>query len=238
MTWKCLLVDDEPPALKILEQYIAMADQLEIVGSCNNAFQAMELLKKNNIDIIFLDIQMPKLTGTSFLKTLTHKPQVIFTTAYKEFASDAFDLDAIDYLVKPFSVERFLKAVNKITQLNTTPAEKEKSVNTPDVSFLYFRSERKMIKVFLDDILYVESIKDYIKIYRVSDKPLLVKQSISTIEAMLPQHLFTRVHRSFIVSVVKVTAFTSQDIEIGNIEIPIGRLYSTGLKGIFSIDRS
>jgi DNA-binding LytR/AlgR family response regulator len=238
MTWKCLLVDDEPPALKILEQYIAMTDQLEIVGSCNNAFQAMELLKKNNIDIIFLDIQMPKLTGTSFLKTLTHKPQVIFTTAYKEFASDAFDLDAIDYLVKPFSVERFLKAVNKITQVNTSPVEKERSVITPDVSFLYFRSERKMIKVFLDDILYVESIKDYIKIYRVSDKPLLVKQSISTIEAMLPQHLFTRVHRSFIVSVVKVTAFTSQDVEIGNIEIPIGRLYSTGLKGIFSVDKS
>ena len=237
MSWKCLLVDDEPPALKILEQYISMVDQFEIAGSCNNAFQAMEMLQKNNIDVIFLDIQMPKLTGTSFLKTLTHPPRIIFTTAYKEFASDAFDLDAVDYLVKPFSVERFLKAVNKITQINNKSAIADKTVIASDAGFFYFRSERKMIKVFLGDILYVESIKDYIKIYRVNDKPLLVKQSISTLEAMLPRHLFIRVHRSFIVSVAKVTAFTSQDIEIGKIEIPIGRQYSGGLKGIFAVDK-
>ena len=237
MSWKCLLVDDEPPALKILEQYISMVDQFEIAGSCNNAFQAMEMLQKNNIDVIFLDIQMPKLTGTSFLKTLTHPPRIIFTTAYKEFASDAFDLDAVDYLVKPFSVERFLKAVNKITQINNKSAIADKPVIASDAGFFYFRSERKMIKVFLGDILYVESIKDYIKIYRVNDKPLLVKQSISTLEAMLPRHLFIRVHRSFIVSVAKVTAFTSQDIEIGKIEIPIGRQYSGGLKGIFAVDK-
>ena len=237
MSLKCLLVDDEPPALKILEQYISMVDQFEIVGSCNNAFQAMEMLQKNNIDVIFLDIQMPKLTGTSFLKTLPHPPNVIFTTAYKEFASDAYDLDAVDYLVKPFSIERFLKAVNKITRVNNVPAAKEKPMAIPGAGFLYFRSERKMIKVFLDDMIYVESIKDYIKIYRVNDKPLLVKQPISTLEAMLPKHLFIRVHRSFIVSVTKVTAYTSQDVEIGKIEIPIGRQYNAGLKGIFTVDK-
>ena len=175
---------------------------------------------------------MPKLTGTSFLKTVPHPPRVIFTTAYKEFASEAFDLDAVDYLVKPFSVERFLKAINKVTQLNgaTPPAEGKPAA--PDAGFLYFRSERKMIKVRLDEILYIESIKDYIQIHRVGDKPLLVKQSISAVETMLPDHLFLRVHRSFIVSVSKITAYTNQDIEIGNIEIPIGRLYNTVLKGI------
>ncbi|HMH22234.1 MAG TPA: LytTR family DNA-binding domain-containing protein [Puia sp.] len=233
MGLKCLLVDDEPPALKILEQYISMVDQLEIVGSCNNAFQAMDMLQKNKIDVVFLDIQMPKLTGISFLKTLPHPPNVIFTTAYKDYASDAFDLDAVDYLVKPFSVERFLKAVNKIIRVNTKPALEESPAAPADAGFLYFRSERKMIKVFFEEMLYIESIKDYIKIYRASDKPLLVKQSIGTLEAMLPAHRFTRVHRSFIVSIVKVTAFTSQDIEIGRIEIPIGRQYSAGLKGIF-----
>jgi DNA-binding LytR/AlgR family response regulator len=232
MSWKCLLVDDEPPALKILEQYISMVDQFEIVGTCNNAFQAMEILQRSKIDIVFLDIQMPKLTGTSFLKTLPHPPHVIFTTAYKEFASEAFDLDAVDYLVKPFSVERFLKAINKVTQLNSPAPPAERETGAPDNGFLYFRSERKMIKVMLEEILYIESIKDYIQIYRVADKPLLVKQSISAVETMLPAHLFIRVHRSFIVSVSKITAYTSQDIEIGNVEIPIGRLYNTVLKGI------
>lgn len=233
MKWKCLLVDDEPPALKILEQYISLVDQFEIAGACNNAFQAMDILQKNKIDVIFLDIQMPKLTGTSFLKTLPHPPHVIFTTAYKEFASEAFDLDAIDYLVKPFSIERFLKAVNKITQVSkSTPVETTKQVTAPDNGFLYFRSERKMIKVMLEEILYVESIKDYIQIHRVNDKPLLVKQSISALEAMLPAHLFVRIHRSYIVALSKVTAYTNQDVEIGKIEIPIGRLYSAALKGI------
>jgi DNA-binding LytR/AlgR family response regulator len=237
MGLKCLLVDDEPPALKILEQYISMVDQLEIVGSCNNAFQAMEMLQKNKVDIIFLDIQMPKLTGISFLKALPHPPNVIFTTAFKDYASDAFDLDAVDYLVKPFSIERFLRAVNKIIQVNNRSPEEEKQAAPTDAGYLYFRSDRKMIKVFFEEILYIESIKDYIKIHRINDKPLLVKQSIGTLEDMLPAHRFTRVHRSFIVSIIKVTAFTSQDIEIGKIEIPIGRQYSAGLKGIFKLDK-
>jgi DNA-binding LytR/AlgR family response regulator len=237
MQLKCLLVDDEPPALKILEQYIAMVPQLEIVGSCRNAFQAMELLQSNKIDVVFLDIQMPKLTGFGLLKTLPHPPNVIFTTAYKEYASDAFDIDAVDYLVKPFSIERFLKAVNKIVQLNSQPAVKEDPAFTAGSGFLYFRSDRKMVKVFHEDMLYIESIKDYIRIHRTNGKPLLVKQSIGTLEAMLPAHLFARVHRSFIVSVTKVTAFTSLDIEIGTIEIPIGRQYSPSLKGIFTSPR-
>ncbi len=227
MKWKCLIIDDEPPAVKIIKKYAEMVDQLEITGSCSNALQAMEYLKSTKIDLLFLDIQMPKLFGTSFLKTLQHPPKVIFTTAHKEYATEAFDLDAVDYLLKPVSFERFLKAVNKVTSANQAVPMMETPVMQ---AFLYFRSERKMIKVFLSDILYIESLKDYIRIYRVNDGPLQVKQSISMLEAMLPKKLFIRIHRSFIVSIDKISAFTNYDVEIGKIEIPIGRQYAGVIK--------
>ncbi|HTF30555.1 MAG TPA: LytTR family DNA-binding domain-containing protein [Flavitalea sp.] len=228
MIWKCLIVDDEPPAIKIIETYIGLAEGLQLAGSCQNAFEAIRLLKTETIDLLFLDIQMPKLLGTSFLKTLSHPPKVIFTTAYKEYATDAFDLDAVDYLLKPISLERFLKAVNKLNNREALPLEKAR--NQEQNGFLYFRAQRKMIKVFLDDILYVESVKDYIRIYRQNDKPLLVKQGMTTLEAMLPLSSFVRIHRSFIVSINKITAFTAQDVEIGQIELPVGRLYGGALK--------
>ncbi|MEO6819389.1 MAG: LytTR family DNA-binding domain-containing protein [Ginsengibacter sp.] len=227
MIWKCLIVDDEPPALKIIKNYIDMVENLSIVASCSNAFQAMEILKKEKVDLLFLDIQMPKLTGIGFIKTLAQPPKVIFTTAYKEYAVDAFDLDAVDYLLKPVSLERFLKAVNKVTNSNKV---NEGIISPSRQGFLYFRSDRKMVKVFLDEIIFIESLKDYIRINRVSDQPLMVKQSISTIEAMLPPDLFLRIHRSFIISINKITAFTPHDVEIGNIEIPIGRQYQANMK--------
>jgi len=233
MKWTCLLVDDEPPALRLLEKYIALVDQLELVACCHNAFHAMEVLQTKKIDLLFLDIQMPKLSGTSFLKTLGHPPKVIFTTAYKEYASEAFDLDAVDYLVKPLSLERFLKAVNKIT--HAAHKDMPEQVSPDSGGFLYFRSERKMVKVHFTEILYVESVRDYIKIYRTADKPLLVKQSMTTLEAMLPQDLFLRVHRSFVVSIHKITAFTSRDVEMGSIEIPIGKLYAPQVKDFASL---
>ena len=227
MIWKCLIVDDEPPALKIIKNYIDLVENLSIVATCSNALQAMEILKKEKVDLLFLDIQMPKLNGIGFIKTLAHTPKIIFTTAYKEYAVDAFDLNAVDYLLKPISLERFLKAVNKVTNADTVSAQ---ITAPPKQGFLYFRSERKMVKVFLDDMVYIESLKDYIKIHRLAEKPLMVKQSISTIEAMLPPDLFIRIHRSFIISINKVTAFTPHDVEIGNIEIPIGRQYNANLK--------
>ena len=235
MIWKCLLVDDEPPALTIIEKYISMVENLEIAGKCSNAFEAMDILQKKKVDLLFLDIQMPKLAGTNFLKTLQHPPKVIFTTAYKEYASDDFELDAVDYLVKPISLERFLKAINKLIPTGIILEEKAELSVTP--AFLYFRSERKMVKVFLDEIMYVESLKDYIKIHRLKEKPLLVKQSITTLEVMLPKHLFVRIHRSFIVSINKVTAFTNHDVEVGNIEIPIGRQYNGKLLQLTSANK-
>jgi DNA-binding LytR/AlgR family response regulator len=237
MTWKCLLVDDEPLAIEVLEKYIEAVDQLQVVGTCRNAFQAMEFLQKNSVDLIFLDIHMPKLTGTSFVRTLQHPPKIIFTTAYKEHAIDAFELDAVDYLLKPISLERFLRAVNKLTQTTFTHPEEISVISEAASGFIYFRSDRKMVKLFYDEILYIESIKDYIKIVREGNAPLLVKQSISSTEELLPPHLFLRIHRSFIVALQKITAFTNNDVEIQRMEIPIGRLYKPQLQKIAELKR-
>jgi DNA-binding LytR/AlgR family response regulator len=238
MTWKCLLVDDEPLAIEVLEKYIEAVDQLKVVGTCRNAFQAMEFLQKNSVDLIFLDIHMPKLTGTSFVRTLQHPPKIIFTTAYKEHAIDAFELDAVDYLLKPISLERFLRAVNKLTQTTFTHPEEIPVMAEAASGFIYFRSDRKMVKLFYDEILYIESIKDYIKIVREGNAPLLVKQSISSTEELLPPHLFLRIHRSFIVALQKISAFTNNDVEIQRMEIPIGRLYKPQLQKIADLKRS
>jgi len=222
MRCKCIIVDDEPPAVKILQKYIEMVPQLEIIGTCNNAFQAIEILNAEKVDLIFLDINMPKLMGTQLVNTLKNPPKVIFTTAHKDYAIEAFDLDAIDYLLKPISFERFLKAVNKFCHINNVELD---SINQ-DPSFLYFRSDRKMIKVLLEEILYIESFKDYITIHRQNNSPIKVKQTLSSVEDMLPQNSFLRIHRSYIVSINKVTAYTKNDVEIGNIELPFGRNYS------------
>lgn len=226
MRCTCIIVDDEPPAIKILKKYVDSISQLEVVGTCNNAFQAIEILNSKKIDLMFLDINMPKLMGTDLIKTLKNPPKVIFTTAHKDYAIEAFDLDAIDYLLKPVSFERFLKAVNKYCHFNNV----ETDLSEKSSGFLYFRSDRKMIKVLLEDILYIECLKDYIIIHRQDNPSLRVKQTISSIENMLPQNLFLRIHRSFIVSIEKVTAYTKNDVEIGKIELPIGRNYSEVIK--------
>lgn len=226
MRCTCIIVDDEPPAIKILKKYVESVNQLEVVGTCNNAFQAIEILNSEKIDLMFLDINMPKLMGTELIKTLKYPPKVIFTTAHKDYAIEAFDLDAVDYLLKPVSFERFLKAVNKFCHISNVQTD----LSDKGSGFLYFRSDRKMIKVLIEDILYIESLKDYIVIHRKDNSDLRVKQTLSSVENMLPQNLFLRIHRSFIVSIDKVTAYTKNDVEIGKIELPFGRNYSEILK--------
>jgi DNA-binding LytR/AlgR family response regulator len=228
MIWKCIIVDDDPVALKVVQKYAALVEQLEVVGTCEDAFQAMALMKTERVDLIFLDIRLPNLLGTSFVKTLQHPPKVIFITNHIEFAVEAFELDAVDYLLKPVSLERFLKAVNKLIHTDNKPGDGQNQ--SPSKSSLYFRADRKMVKIFLDDIIYVESIKDYIKIYRNQNTPLIVKQSLTSLESLLPHHLFMRIHRSYLVSINKVTAFTNYDVEIDDIEIPIGRQFLGELK--------
>jgi DNA-binding LytR/AlgR family response regulator len=237
MNIRCLLVDDEPPALEVIESYIDMVDGLEVVGKCHNAIQAFSKLQETPVDLMFLDIKMPKLLGTEFLRSLRQPPKVIFTTAYRDYALDGYELDVLDYLLKPISFERFLRAVSKVmkaepiqvgtNQLASSPFPAvEKPATQPTANtFLYFRVDRKMVKVFTRDILYVESLKDYVKIITTATKPLLVKQSISSLEAMLPEADFVRIHRSFIVAVDKITAYTPTHVDIAGQELPIGRLY-------------
>jgi DNA-binding LytR/AlgR family response regulator len=219
--WKCLIVDDEPPAISILNNYIGTLDYLEIIGTCSNAFEALEILNATKVDLMFLDVSIPKLLGTQMLRTIQHPPRVIFITAHRDYAAEAFELDAVDYLMKPVSFERFLKAVNKFRQVSTP--ETEVNGNTP--GFLYFRTERKMVKVLLEDITYIESYRDYIIIHRLTGADLKVKCGISSVESMLPHNRFLRIHRSYIVSVARVTAFTTNDVEIGTRELPVGRSY-------------
>ncbi len=237
MAYKCLIIDDDPMALMIIKKCAGFIEQLEVAGLCTNAFEAMEIINTRKIDLFFLDIDLPELSGISFIKTLLHPPKVIFITSHIEFAAEAFSLGAVDYLLKPISLERFLIAVNKVIN-GSVPVKEEHYLSNLSTNgeYLYFRANRKMIKVLLADILYVESIKNQIKIYRQADKPLLVKQTLTTLEEMLPPDLFIRIHRSFIVSVDKVTAFTNHDVEIGKIEIPIGRQYTNQIKRLSLVD--
>ncbi len=220
---KCIIVDDEPPAIRVLENYIHSVPQLKIVKTCNNALDAINVLNTEQIDLMFLDIHMPKLLGTEMIKSLHSPPKVIFTTAHKDFAIEAFELDAIDYLLKPISLERFVKAVNKFCHINSH----ETVVEDLNQGFVYFRADRKMLKVFVDDIRYIESLKDYIVIHRDTDDDIKIKMPLGHVETMLPNHLFMRVHRSFIIAINKITAFTKSDIEVGKTEIPIGRSYTS-----------
>jgi DNA-binding LytR/AlgR family response regulator len=228
MIWKCLIIDDEQLSLKIVEKYSKMVEQLDVVATCNSAFKAMEFIKTEKINLIFIDIKMPDLLGTSFIRSLPHPPKVIFITSHPEFAVEAFELGAVDYLLKPISLERFLKAVNKV--IDTYDHNDERQSNLPSCRHLYFRTNRKMVKILLENIVYIESIRDHIKIYRHQDTPLLVKQTLSSLESILPHHQFMRIHRSFIISINRITAYTNHDVEIDNIEIPIGRQYFGQLK--------
>ena len=223
----CLLVDDEPPALEVLKSYIASVSSLELTGTCNDAVQALNLLQEQHIDLLFLDIQMPHLLGTDLIRTLKNPPKVIFTTAYSKFAIEGFELDAVDYLLKPISFERFLKAVNKVMETSVKLIERndhsEKQINPLD-SFINLRADRKNMKIMLNDILYIESLKDYIKVV-TKTKNIVTKQSISSLEEALPKSNFIRIHRSFIVAINKIESFTNDTIEINRQELPISRMY-------------
>lgn len=226
MRLRCLLIDDEPPALKVLANYIANINGLEIVGQCKNAIEALDILHEKTVDVIFLDIKMPKILGTEFLKSLSNPPKVIFVTAYREYAVEGYELDAVDYLVKPVSFERFIKAISKVNRLMgkeaVTAASIHKQISEP---FVYLKVDRDMKKVFLNDILYIESWKDYVKLFLSGGKNLLVKQSISSMENLLSEHKFLRVHRSYMVSLNRISGYNGISVQLETTDIPIGRLY-------------
>lgn len=227
MKVKCLLVDDEPLALNVLEEYIKNINEFEIIAKCESAVQAFEILRKQKIDLIFLDIQMPMLSGVQFLKSINKPPKVIFTTAYKEYAVEGFELDATDYLVKPISFERFLKAVGKYFKLVAPEINSISTVTQQPTlydQYLLVKVKKKLVKVILSEILFIESLKDYIKIH-MKGKSVVTKMFISEIEEKLPSDLFLRIQRSFIVAMDKIDSFSPNNVEINEHEIPIGRSY-------------
>ena len=220
----CLIVDDEPLAQDIIENYLTNFSFIKLVAKCDNALIALDWIKKQKIDLVFLDVSMPFISGIEFIRTLKNPPAVILTTAHKEFALEGYELNVVDYLLKPISFERFLMAINKLT-LDVPETPKPVITNARNDSFIYVKSEKKNVKILLKEILFIESLKDYIKIH-TTNKTIITQVAISTIEQRLPDN-FLRVHRSFIVARDKITAYTQHDIEIGKLQIPIGRNYRT-----------
>lgn len=225
---QCLIIDDEPPAREIIRRYVDELPTLSLAGECANALQAFAVLQQQKVDLIFLDIRMPQLNGNDFLKTLKDHPKVIITTAYTEYALEGYELDVVDYLMKPIPFDRFLKAINKAFPSGTHKSDIAVKEEKKTEAFVYFRADRKMVKVMLQDILYIESMKDYIKIF-TSQGTIITKQSISSVNEMLPENEFIRVHRSYIVSLSRINTFTADLIEIEKEEIPIGKLYKNAV---------
>jgi two-component system LytT family response regulator len=228
---KCLIIDDEPLAQDVIENYLKKCPFIELVAKCENALSALEWMKKQKVDLIFLDISMPFISGIDFIKTLQNPPAIIFTTAYREYAIESYELNVLDYLLKPISFERFLKAINK---LENRVSETIKPINDESDHdlFIYVKSENKNVKILLRDILFIESLKDYIKIH-TQGRTIITQVQISAIEQRLPDN-FLRIHRSFIVAKDKITAYTQHDLEIGNHQIPIGRSYKMVVAKNFS----
>lgn len=218
---KCIIVEDEPLAVKILSDYISQVPFLQLQATFKDAILATDWLRDNITDLIFLDIHLPKLKGMAFLKTLTHAPAVIITTAYHQYAVEGFNLNVTDYLLKPFEFERFLVAVTKV---KTAQKETQRLNESVEKDFIFLNAERKKVKILFSEIVYIESQREYIKIV-TTKKEYISKMSTHEIEAALPAHLFKRIHRSFIISISKIESYTAETVEVNGISIPIGRGY-------------
>lgn len=247
----CLIVDDEPLAQEVLTTHIARIPSLQVVQVCNNAMEAFEALHKNEIDLIFLDINMPVISGLNFLSSLKDPPAVIFTTAYTEYAIDGFELDAVDYLLKPISFQRLSKAIDKalsklsqqgrnITVVSTEVQDQQPLSLHPssvsDKQYIFVKADNKLVKVDFDDILYIEGMKDYLKMHLTAGKPVIVHQTMKGMEAQLPATQFMRVHKSFIVSLSAIRAIEGNMIHLEKTQLPIGSTFKDALLNALSPD--
>ncbi len=223
-----IIVDDEPLALDVLETYIDRLPSLNLVHRCQNALEAFEVLQKESIDLIFLDIQMPQLTGIEFLKTLKNPPHVVFTTAYPNYALDGYELNVTDYLLKPISFERFMTAVNKVAD----QMPDQGAVDGKAKDFIFVKSDKKLVKVKYIDIKYIEGLKDYVIIRMKDNTRVITLQTMKSLEAKLPSKLFRRIHRSYIVAIDKIDAVVGNMIEIEKKHLPIGKNYREELLAI------
>lgn len=212
---KCVIVDDEPMAREILASYIDKSPNLELLESCKNAADAILFLQDQKADLFFLDINMPEINGLSLAKIINNKGQIIFTTAYRDYAVDGFNLNVVDYLLKPISFDRFLQAVQKVSIHETLENDND---------FMFVRADRKMVKIDFQSILYIESLSDYVKIFTI-EKTIVIRETISNLEEKLPAKKFIRIHRSFIISFKKIDSYTNEFIEINQKALPISRSY-------------
>ncbi len=225
---KCILIEDEPLAVKILVEYIAQLSFLDLKGAFKNAILASEFLRDNPVDLIFLDIHLPKLKGIDFLKTLAHQPAVIVTTAYHKYAVEGFDLSVTDYLLKPFAFDRFLKAVNKVKNIHE---EQKKTNDSEGKDFFFLTVQKKKVKILFSEIAYIESQREYVKII-TTKKEYLSKMSTHEIGCLLPASQFKRIHRSFIISINKIESYTAEMVEVNGVAIPVGREYRQVIEGL------
>jgi DNA-binding LytR/AlgR family response regulator len=204
MKIKCIAIDDEPLAVKKMAGYIQKIPFLELVAECRSAFEAMNILSKGNIQLMFIDINMPEISGMEFVKSLTNKPYIVFTTAYSEYAVEGFEVDAVDYLLKPITFSNFLKAANRVKNLIEITDSNKKEVIRATADHLFVKSEYKLVRIELNDIKYIESQHEYIKIHLINSKPVMTKLSMKSIEEQLPSDRFMRVHRSYIINLSKI----------------------------------
>jgi len=233
--FKCLIVEDERLAAEVLEDYISQVPFLELKGICSDAIYALEVLQKQKIDVVFLDIHLPRVKGLDFIKMLKNRPQIIVTSAYREYALDGYELNVLDYLLKPINFNRFLMAVTKLKSQNAAEVVVSSQGISPERAHLFININKKRVKIYLDEILYIESKREYISIV-VKDRSFLTKFQLSEIEELLASNNFIRVHRSFIVAKNKIDAFTASDVEIAGQQIPIGRSYKELVLAIMGED--
>lgn len=220
--YKCIIIDDEPIAIKVIQEHLEKFENIEVLKGFTKAIDSIEILNTKNVDLLFLDINMPGISGIEFLKTLPNPPKVIFTTAYRNFAVDAFELDALDYLVKPISFERFLKAINKFLSQNKSKQESENKPNE-EKDYIILKADKKNYKIKFSEILFIESLDNYIKVH-TADFSIICYESLTAIEKELPSELI-RIHRSYIVNLSKIDVFTSSTVQIGDRKFTIGRNY-------------
>ena len=237
MNYTCLIVDDEPMARKLMEQYVAKVPYLQPLPSCASPLAAIEVLQQNAVDILFLDINMPEITGLTLLKILKKKPLVVLTTAYSEYALESYELDVADYLLKPITLERFLKSVEKITarlaaerQTAAAPPPEKTAEGEGSTPFLFVKDGTKLIKVDLDDILYIEGLKDYVGIYQRDRKKIVTLQTLKALETQLPENRFIRIHNSYIVAFDAIEAIDREKVQIGEAFLPVSETYKKAFK--------
>jgi DNA-binding LytR/AlgR family response regulator len=227
---RCIAVDDEPLALELLEDNISKVSYLQLAAKCSNAMEAIKVLQTESIDLIFLDIQMPGLTGLQFIQSLSVRPMIILITAYEKFALEGFNLDVVDYLVKPVSFERFVKACNKAWELHQLKTKSKETTAGKPLDYIFVNVDYSLLKVVLDDIIWIEGLKDYIKIHlKSSSKPVITRMTMKSVEELLPANRFIRIHKSYIAAVAFITAIRKSTVMIGAEELPVSETYQEAL---------